>query len=896
MNQKNTSLITFGILLLVIVFQQSCTPQTNPANGNFFQKIKTEKIQSDPSVEWKNFGPGMSGYCEEFWCHPTDTNVMFMGPDMHVSFGTWDGGKSWHTLKDCDGLGQDMKRVLDIEFSRQNADFGMALDWNGWIYETTNRGRSWVRTGGFGKNYKDLGIDPSGGDAFKKGWYYEQKGTRHSELAVDPANENIWYVGAGDFWNVKSNHRTAAKPNGIALKYAAYGYIWKTSDKGKTWTKITNGLPKNLEVGKIIVNPTNTDEVIMCANVGLLLSSDGGLSWKNNSSGLPNNLPRDLTSHYNPITKQFILYLVEQTVYEQFGKSVKSKGGVFKSMDGGKNWTSITGNLAFNLSKISFQPEVDRYYRTISYWFGISKDESKKKFPQLPQNILPVYNRLIVNPLNANEIYVSYNKKHDFTFGSGDVWLTKDGGKTWFACARQGMYWKSGKDKSYWQSRNNPTGTNVKFAHLQVYMDNQPARSGNRMMEVNAAGEVFIGIDQQTLKTADHGKSWLQVDDYETSPGSGKWIGRGGSNLPGRYILLETGIKDRRLLCSGEHGLWQTTRLDGWPDEQAVAVEQIEGQVHDHSGNHGAHSISTVAVHPNNPNIIYILAWRQEHRGKLRRTTDGGKTWEDIATIFENDSPEYRDIAPQNSLTIDPKNPENMYFCATHLRISEVGGGYGPELTKGEYGFYRSFDGGYTWECSNNGLPKNASVRRIVLHPDNPEIIYAALNDKNGGLYQSEDKGSSWQKVEIPSPIKAVNNVFIDRNTKHIFISTGQRNGSYEEGGVWRSTNEGKSWEKIFKAPFVWQCETSPINPELMVVSVAGQTVKLANEFMNPGIYLSKNAGKTWTKINKGLGQPDKIVDVKPDPYNENVLWCASWGCGWFVAYLNNSREGWLKE
>ena len=34
------------------------------------------------------------------------------------------------------------------------------------------------------------------------------------------------------------------------------------------------------------------------------------------------------------------------------------------------------------------------------------------------------------------------------------------------------------------------------------------------------------------------------------------------------------------------------------------------------------------------------------------------------------------------------------------------------------------------------------------------------------------------------------------------------------------------------------------------------------------------------TKINKGLGNHDKIVDVKPDPYNENVLWCAAWGSG----------------
>lgn len=882
------------VFVLTVFFCLTLNAQKNTAE--FFKTIKNKRIESDPSVVWKNFGPGMSGYCEEFWCHPTDENVMFMGPDMHVSFGTWDGGASWHTIKDSDGLGQDMKRVLDIEFSLQNPDFGMSIDWNGWIFKTENKGKSWKKIGAFGKSYKDVGIDPNDPKSFAKGWYYEQKGTRHSELAVDPNNDNVWYVGAGDFWNVKSNHRSKAKPNGIHLKYAAYGYIWKTTDKGKNWKKITAGLPENTEVGKIIVNPKDSNKLIMATNVGVLLSEDGGLSWENKAKGLPNNLPRDLTSFYNKKTKEFILYLVDQTVYVPKGNSTLANGGVYKSTDGGVTWKSITGNLGINLNKISFAPEIDRYYRTISYWFGIDKNKAKQKFSELPENTLPVYNRLVVNPLNKNEIYVSYNKKHDFTFGSGDVWKTEDGGKTWFACARQGMYWKNAKDNAYWKSRNNPTGTNVEFAHLQTYMDNQPARSGNRMMVINNKGNVFIGIDQQTLKTTNGGKSWKQVDDYETSKGSNKWIGRGGSNLPGRFMLHETGIKGRRLLCSGEHGLWQTTDLDGWSDKQAVAVKQIEGQVHDHSKNHGAHSVSTVAVHPNNPEIIYILAWRQEHRGKLRRSTDGGKTWENIATIFDNESPEYRNVAAQNALTIDPENPNNMYFCSTYVQISEVGGGKGPNLTKGGYGFYKSTDGGYTWKLSNKGFHDKFSIRRIKLHPDHPETIYAASNDNNGGLYRSTDKGENWKKLKIPSQIKAVNNVFIDRNTKHIYISAGRRSGTYEEGGVWRSKNNGETWEQIFKAPVVWQVETSPLNPDLLVLSAAGQAVSKSHEFMNPGVYISKNGGNSWSKINKGLGQPDKIVDVKPDPYNEDVLWCASWGCGWFVAYLNDSKTPWLNQ
>lgn len=878
--------------LIVVLFFLTCQWTVN---AQFFDKIKNTKIKSDQSIEWKNFGPGMSGYCEEFWCHPTDPNVMFMGPDMHVSFGTWNNGKSWHTLKDSDGLGLDMKRVLDIEFSLQSPDFGMAIDWNGWIYETKDRGRIWNKTGSFGEHFNAVGTDFNDTKAFSRG-YPEQRGMRHGELAIDSTNDNVWYVGAGDFWNVKNNHRSITKPNGPKLRYAAYGYIWKTTDKGKTWQKITNGLSENTEVGKIIVNPNKTNHVIMITNLGLMLSKDGGLTWEKNTSGLPNNLPRDLTSYYNKETKEFVLYLVDQTVYEDKGNTVASKGGVYKSTNGGLNWINITGNLAFDLNSVNAPAEIDRFHKTVAYWFGISKNDSKSKFTKLPSEALPVFNRLVVNPLNKDEIYVSYNKKHDFTFGPGDVWKTEDGGETWIVCARQGAYWKSGENAQYWKKRKNPIGTNIQFGHLQRYMDTQNETSGNRMMTINSKGDVFIGIDQQTLKTTDNGKTWKQVDDFETSPGSKKWIGRGGSDLPGRFMLHETGVKDRRLFCSGEHGLWQTTDLDGWPDKQAVALKQIEGQTFEGNGYHAAHSISTVAVHPNNPNIIYILIWRQNHMGKVRRSIDGGKTWENIAEIFtrKKDGRRFSEnpVAYQNSLLFDPKNPNTMYFCATRKAIQEIHGSI-PEdaFEKGQFGIYRSTDMGFTWSPINMGLPESSSVRRITLHPDNSEVIYAALNDKNGGLFKSKDKGDNWEKVKIPSQIKTVNNIFIDPNTKTFYIATGSRSGTYKEGGVWKSLDNGKSWKKIFKAPYVWQVETSPVNPKLIVISVPGYSK--SSEFMNPGVYISKDEGESWNKINKGLGQPDKIVDVKPDPYNENVLWCASWGCGWYVAYLNGTTKGW---
>lgn len=896
--------------MIAICMLSACVIACEPETDNF-QRLRSERVESEPIVAWRNIGPGMSGYNEKLWPHPLDPDVMFIGPDMHVAYGTWDGGRTWQSIQDHDELGQLMKRVIDIEFSLQDPDFAMALDWNGWVYQTTDMGHSWTKIAELSPGYTDLGVDPYDTEAFRKGWYDEQIGKRLGELAVDPTNDEIWYTGAGDFWNVKENHRSAARPQGNRLSYADYGYLLKSTDKGKTWQKLDQGFPPDLDVGRIVVNPLNPDHLIMVTNHGLMHSDDGGSVWRTGAEGLPNNRPRDLTAFFDEESREFVLYLVEQTHYVAAGDSVHSIGGIFKSVDSGNTWQNITGDLPIDLTQIDYPEETDRYFRTLGNWFGLDKASALKQFPRLPRSILPVFNRIAVNPRNRDEIYVTYNKKHDRTFGPGDVWRTLNGGQSWQVVARHGAYWLSGKDKEYWESRGNPTGANVDFAHVQAHMDAQYEKEGNRLLAINPAGDVFISIGQQTHTSTDKGDSWKQIDDIETAPGTGMWIGRGNSDLPGRFMLHETGVRDRRLFASGEHGVWETVVPDDWPDKQAVALRQIEGQ----NNIDGMVSISTIAVHPHDPDIIYLLAWRQEHKGKLRRSKDGGKTWHNIATVLEvSDEPTDAGqtvvsekpgtviqgppglLPAQNSLLIDPVSPENMYFVATRMAFSEVYRAPRREPTLGGFGFFKSADAGYTWKLSNKGFHEGCSLRRIALDPDSPDTILAAANDENGGLYRSPDRGESWERIEIPEVIKSVNNIFIDKITGHWYISAGGfYQGAYEEGGAWRSRDAGRSWEQIFKAPVVLQVESSPVDSSILLLT-AGNQMRMDRQFMNPGLFLSLDAGNSWKKINRDLANNDKIIDAKPDPYNSNVLWAAGWGSGWYVGYINGAGgKGWSK-
>ena len=257
------SMLSFHVL---IVFGQ--TPK-------YFKNLQAKKQTSTTAVNWTNVGPGMSGYNEIYYAHPTDPNSMYMSLDMGNSFYTHDNGLNWTTQKDWDSDGEQ-GRTMDADFSRKNPDFGYAIDDRGKLMITKDRGTSYE-------------------------WVSSWPGTdKYSCITVDPNNDNNWYVGSGQFWRVKQMHRSTVKPHGTTPQSGtAYGHIYISKDKGASWKKITDKFNSNLDVAKIVVDPKNSDVVYTFTNYGFYKSTDGGYTWALKGKGLPYNLPRDGGIFYN---------------------------------------------------------------------------------------------------------------------------------------------------------------------------------------------------------------------------------------------------------------------------------------------------------------------------------------------------------------------------------------------------------------------------------------------------------------------------------------------------------------------------------------------------------------------------------------------------------------------
>ncbi|PLX10606.1 MAG: glycosyl hydrolase [Marinilabiliales bacterium] len=152
--------------------------------------------------------------------------------------------------------------------------------------------------------------------------------------------------------------------------------------------------------------------------------------------------------------------------------------------------------------------------------------------------------------------------------------------------------------------------------------------------------------------------------------------------------------------------------------------------------------IGEILIDPRCSDVVYVAAegsaWGPGGDRGLYKTTDGGKTWEKVLEISENTG-----VA---NICFEPGNPDVIYAGAEQRRrrqYTKIGGG--PESA-----FYKSKDGGKTWDKLTNGIPGvDKGGMEIVVSPANPDIIYVMFEASNGkgGVYRSTDRGGSFSKM-----------------------------------------------------------------------------------------------------------------------------------------------------
>lgn len=167
------------------------------------------------------------------------------------------------------------------------------------------------------------------------------------------------------------------------------------------------------------------------------------------------------------------------------------------------------------------------------------------------------------------------------------------------------------------------------------------------------------------------------------------------------------------------------------------------GKTWKHIGLKETVSIAHIAVHPQNPDVLFVAAlgnhWGPNKERGVYRSKDGGKTWQQV--LAKNDSTGAVDVV------FDPTNSNILYAAMwqsfrNHHMMSSGGPGSG---------LYKSTDGGDTWKLisQNPGMPKGLLGKiGIAVAPTNGNRLWAMIENKEkGGLYRSDDAGATWNHI-----------------------------------------------------------------------------------------------------------------------------------------------------
>ena len=276
--------------------------------------------------------------------------------------------------------------------------------------------------------------------------------------------------------------------------------------------------------------------------------------------------------------------------------------------------------------------------------------------------------------------------------------------------------------------------------------------------------------------------------------------------------------------------------------------------------------IADIAIHPKNESTWYIAVGS----GGVWKTTNSGTTF---SPLFDGQS-----SYSIGCVTIDPSNPSTVWVGTGE----NVGGrhvGFGD-------GIYVSHDEGKSWK--NMGLKASEHISKIIVHPDNSQKIYVAVQGplwrKGGerGFYLSEDGGSTWTKTLGNDEWTGVTDIEMDTSNPNIlYAATWDRHrtvaaymGGGPGSGLHKSTDGGKTWTKLSSG-----IPTSNLGKIGLAISpFDSETIYAAIELdrTKGGIYRSTNGGASWNKqsntVSGGTG-PHYYQELYASPHQKGRLY-----------------------
>lgn len=683
---------------------------------------------------------------------------------------------------------------------------------------------------------------------------------RIADLAIDPTNENVWYVAVGS------------------------GGVWKTTNSGTTFKPIFDK-ESVYSIGCVTIDPNNnfviwigTGENVGGRHAGfgdgIYRSTDGGKSWTNMGLKDSEHISKIIV---HPENSDVIMVAAQGPLWSEGGDR-----GFFKSIDGGKTWKKTLGDDSFTgVTDMVYDPrEPNRVYavtwehhRTVAAWMGGGEksrlyvsdnagDTWAKLETGLPEGKWGKTG-LAISPINPDVLYAAIELNRT----KGGVWKSTNRGGSW---TKMSDAVAGATGPHYYQEIY---ASPHKFDRL--YMMN------NRLMKSEDGGATFENMDE----TAKHGDNHAVA--FKSSDPNFLLLGTDG----GVYSSYDLGNSWRFMENLPLTQFYKVAVDDATPFYNIYGGTQDNSTPGGPSRTDNHHGIRNSdweivlnwdghqpATEPGNPNIMY----GQRQEGTLSRIDLAtGEVTDVMPQAGENENYErYNWDAP---ILVSPHDPKTIFHGSQRLWKSTNRGDswstLSEDLTRDQervtlpiMGNVQSWDS--PWDV--RAMSNFNTITSIAVSPKNEKLIFIGTDD---GLIQiTEDQGKNWRKVEVSAlgvPSRCyVNDIkadLFDENVLYVALDN-HKEGDFKPY-LAKSTDKGVTWKRIENGlgnkNLLWRIVQDHVNKDLLF---------LGTEF---GIYVTLDGAKSWTKLSAGV--PTISFRDLAIQRRENDLVAASFGRGFYV-------------
>ncbi len=722
------SLINSIALLLLLILPLSAQSQGTD------QLKKNQPNNYYKAVKYRNIGPFRGGRSVGSSGVVGDPLTYYMGTTGGGLWKTEDAGQHWKNVSDkyfktgsvgAVAVSESNPNVIYVGMG-EHAPRGVMTSHGDGVYKSTDAGKTWKHLGlAATQHISRVIIHPSnpdivyvaaqgalygpnaergvyksvnGGNSWQK-VLFVNNGTGCSELSMDWSNPEVLYAAMWEHQRVPWKVISGGPGSGL----------YKSSDAGKTWKKIHKGLPDEKGKMAIAVSRSNPNKVYALIESdsqkdksGLFVSNNSGDSWKKVSGD------NRLTQRAWYYIEVFVDPNNENLIYVLSAPALKS-------IDGGKNWTRITGTHGD-------------------------------------------YHDLWINPQNSNNLCISNDGGAAISFNQGKSWSTQANMPT-------AQFYRINVDNSFPYKIYGGQQDNSSVAIENRNISGRAITAQN--WAASAGGEsAFLAFDPDDPRIVVGGSYLGTINALDTEAKAGTKI----MSSPIQYLGLEARemkylfnwnapiIKSQHEPNTYYHGAQYLLRTKDLGKTWEEVSPDLTRNIDEKQGKGGGPYTNEAVGAENYGTLSYIVESPHEagtiytgsDDGLVHVTRDNGDNWNNI-------TPSRLEECLINAIEVSPHDPGTVYIATTRYKFDDKT----PAI-------YKSTNYGKSWKNISEGIPMGAFTRVVREDDKRKDLLFAGTET---GIYASWNGGEKWEKLQLNLPATPILDLIIRHDDMAIATS-----------------------------------------------------------------------------------------------------------------------------